>query len=306
MKQYLSLIFALSMVVVLALLAIYFKNSEVKREELRFNLGNFAKQKSCARHPSFLEKLKIPQPIAIDLSQQNHKGLAFLYGQGLRETLYFKPWGAFDHFSTYALDPTGRMYLSPMPFISIKPNTFAFQENIYCLESDSGNLAVWMHLDEVKSGKGNPYGIIALDYDCDDHTLWVSAIDESDYGSQKGVIYHIDIEHKKILRGIEGIDALSLELLKTKDGNKYLLYGSARESGLFALHLKEDGVSDSVKLFDLPVANEYVRKIKVREDNLLEIQTIPFSYSLVAQTATSVRKNYEVMWHSKSKEWVFQ
>lgn len=305
MKQYLSIILAVSVVIVFALLAIYFKNSEVKREELSFNIGNFGKQKSCARHPNFLQKLKIPQPIAIDLSQQNHKGLAFLYGRGLKEALHLKTWEKFDHFSTYALDSKGNMYLSPMPFISIKKNTFAFQRNIYTLDTDSGNLSVWMRLDEVKSGKNNPYGIISLVYDCDDHTLWVSAIDESHYAQQKGVIYQIDIQSKKVVQRLEGIDALSLQLIKTTYG-KYLLYGSARESGLFALKLESNIMAKPTKLFELPVANQYIRKIRIRANNGLELQTIPFAYSLVAETSSKVRNTYEVIWDSKIERWVFQ
>jgi hypothetical protein len=304
MKQYLSVIFAVSVVVVFALLAIYVKNSEAKREELGFNIGNFGKQKSCARYPNFLQKLKIPQPIAIDLSQQNHKGLAFLYGRGLKEALHLKTWEKFDHFSTYALDSKGNMYLSPMPFISIKKNTFAFQKNIYTLDTDSGNLSVWMHVDEVQAGKNNPYGIISLVYDCDDHTLWVAAIDESHYAQQKGVIYQIDIQSKKVVQRLEGIDALSLQLLKTNYG-KYLLYGSARESGLFALKLEQDVIGEGIKLFNLPVANEYIRKIRIRDDNRLELQTIPFSYSLVAETSSKVRNRHTVFWDTKNKAWRF-
>lgn len=306
MKKYLSIITTLIFVIGLALGAIYLKkSSQTEESELRYDIGVFTQQKRCARHPNFLKKLKIPQPLAIDLSQQNYKGLAFLYGKGLKEALHLQTWEKFDHFSTYALDPQGTMYLSPMPFISIKENTFAFQKNIYSLNSDSGKLSLWMRLDEVNSGLNNPYGIISLVYDCDDHTLWVSAIDESDYHSEKGVIYQIDVKRKLILQRVEGIDALSIALLRTSKG-KYLLYGSARESGMFAIKMLKGTVAKPVKLFELPLANEYIRKIKVRKQNLLEIQTIPFSYSLVAETSSQLRHNYKISWNQELHKWIFK
>jgi len=264
------------------------------------NIGNFSKQRSCARHPNFLQKLKIPQPIAIDLSQKQHKGLAFLYGQGLTKALHLKTWEKFDYFSTYALDPKGNMYLTPMPFISVKENTFELQENIYKLDTNSGKLAVWMHLDEVKAGGNNPFGVIALAYDCDDHSLWVSAIDETSYDVNRGVIYHIDIKSKKILERVDGVDALSLTLVKSAKG-KQLLFGGARKSMLYALDTKALKIKE---LFELPNSHEHIRKIKVRGKSFLELQTIPFSYTLIAETSgEDDRKYYQLKWNSPSLVW---
>ncbi|CAA6803403.1 MAG: Unknown protein [uncultured Sulfurovum sp.] len=276
------------------------EKSRVSSLSLVENIGKFQKLRSCARHPNFLNKLKIPQPIAIDLSQQQHKGLAFLYGQGLSQALHLKTWEKFDHFSTYALDPKGTMYLTPMPYISIKEQTFEFQKNIYKLDTNSGNLSVWMTLDEVKAGSNNPYGVIALVYDCTDDTLWVSAIDKTDYRTNRGVIYHIDIKSKKILQRVKGVDALSLALIKSAKG-KQLLFGGARENFLYSLDTKTLKVS---KLFELPNVHEHIRKIKVRSENVLELQTIPFSYSLIAQTSQGEdRKYYQLKWDGSSVSW---
>ena len=292
MKKYLPIVISLLLVLVVAFVAVWQKNSMVVEKEKVNDIGTFLKQQSCAKHPSFLNKLKIPQPIAIDLSQQQHKGLAFLYGQGLSKAVHLKTWEKFDHFSTYALDPNGNMYLTPMPYISVKEKTFEFQKSIYKLDSNSGKLSVWMSLDEVKAGGNNPYGVISLDYDCDDHTLWVSAIDETNYRTQRGVIYHIDVKSKKVLQRIEGVDALTVRLLRSTQG-KYLLYGSARENGLFALKIEESMTADkSMKLVELPNASEHIRKIKVRAKNRIELQTIPFSYSLIAQTTEGEDRNY--------------
>ncbi|CAA6827366.1 MAG: Unknown protein [uncultured Sulfurovum sp.] len=275
-----------------------------KKDKNVENIGSFQKEDSCARHPRFLEKLKIPQPIAIDLSQKQHKGLAFLYGQGLRHSLHLKTWEKFDYFSTYALDSKGNMFLTPMPFISVKEKTFDFQKNIYKLDTNSGKLSVWMTLEDVHAGSNNPFGIISLAYDCDDHTLWVSAIDETSYKENAGVIYHIEIKTKKILQTLNGIDALTLQVVRS-DKAKYLLVGNARKNELNALEIKAQKLSSKVlTLASLADSHEHIRKIKVRSKNVLELQSIPFSYTLIAETSQNDdRKYYDLKWNEGISSW---
>ncbi len=304
LKKYLSIIIALLVVSIGALWTIHKKNSKKIKEEKTFDMGTFNRTRGCGRYPHFLAKLRVPQPIAIDLSQQHYKGVAFLYGRGLTQAVHLKTWEEFDYFSTYALDPKGNIYLSPMPFVSVKPKTFEFQKNIYFLDTNSGNLSVWKSLEEVKATPNNPFGVIALVYDCDDNTLWVSAIDESSYDKSRGVIYHIDIASKKILQRVEGVDALSLALLKSSKG-KFLLMGDARKNQLLAIEIGEGKVfSSPIKLVELPSSLEHIRKIKVRGKNILELQTIPFSYTLIAQTSDGEdRKYYRAVWQSSEHSW---
>ena len=306
MKKYLSIIISL-----LILLGTFYYVKTLKEENTSMditkieNIGDFTKQSSCARHPNFLQKLKIPQPIAIDLSQKQHKGLAFLYGQGLNKSLHLKTWEKFDYFSTYALTPKGDMFLTPMPFISVKEKTFEFQKNIYKLDTNSGKLSIWMSLEDVKAGSNNPFGVISLVYDCDDHTLWISAIDETNYKVNRGIIYHIDIKTKKILQTVNGIDALTLQLIRSEKG-KYLLVGNARKNELNAFEIKQKKlVSKMMTLVQLPNTHEHIRKIKIRANNLLELQTIPFSYTLIAETSgTDDRKYYMFNWNKLTTSWV--
>ena len=305
LKKNISIFIALSIVIIGALWTIHIKNSKKIKEEKTVNIGTFNKTRGCARHPNFLAKLRVPQPIAIDLSQQHYKGLAFLYGRGLSQAVHLKTWEAFDHFSTYALDPKGNMYLTPMPFVSVKEKTFAFQKNIYFLDTNSGNLSIWISLDEVKATSNNPFGVIALVYDCDDNTLWVSAIDESSYNKSRGVIYHIDIASKKIVQRVKGVDALSLTLLKSSKG-KYLLFGDAQKNALFSLKIQDAKLeSHAKKLLELPSLSEHIRKIKIRGKNVLELQTIPFSYSLIAQTSRGEeRVYYKAVWNEREASWL--
>lgn len=302
MKKYLPIF--LSMLIVGAAAYIAYQTKHQREAETSTDIGSFERQPSCSRQPNFLARMRIPQPIAIDLSQDHYKGLAFLYGVNLSQAIHTKAWERFDYFSTYALDPQGTMYLSPMPFISINSKTFDLQKNIYRLDSTSGNLDIWMTIDEVNAGSNNPFGIIALEYDCTDQTLWVSAIDESDYTTARGVIYHIDIATKTVLQRVEGVDALSLKLLQTQKG-KYLLAGSARDNRLYAYAIQDQKLAaQGEKLLELQDANEHIRKIILRGNNHLELQTIPFTYTLIAQTTDQgVRTNYNAIWDTVSASW---
>lgn len=306
LKKYLPIIVSILVLGVVAILVINKKNSKSEPTvKEKITIGNFNKTRSCAIHPQFLKQLNVTQPIAIDLSQQQYKGLAFLWGKNLSHVVHPKAWETYEHFSTYALDELGNAYLAPMPFISIKPTTFNLQKNIYRLDSQTGKISIFMHFDDVHPTANNPFGIISLVYDCDDKTLWVSAIDESDYREQKGVIYHVDVETKSILQKVEGLDALTVTLLKSEKG-KFLLAGSARENALYAYGIEEGKLAqDSEKILELPSAQEHIRKIKVGGKNVLELQTIPFSYTLIAETsATNYERNhYDAKWDSIHNIW---
>ncbi len=273
--------------------------AEVQQQDI----GAFGEQRRCARLPRFLGKLGIRQPVVIDLSQKQFKGIALLHGKHLEKVLHPRQWEQYEHFSTYALDPSGNIYLVPTPFISIRPTTFTLQTKLFRLDSRTGKVGIFLTLGDVHPSERNPYGLSSVVYDCDDHTLWVSAIDESDYRSQKGVIYHIDPKTKNVLTRHEGFDALTLARLDTQKG-RFLLAGSARDNGLYAFRIVKGVLTEPVvKLLEIPNASERIRRIKVRGPNHLELQTIPFSYSLIAQTAEHEREIYDAWWDPKKKEW---
>ncbi len=256
-------------------------------------IGRWVLQRSCARPPHFLAEMHIAQPVVIDLTQQHYKGVAFWYGRDFRQVLHRKQWEQYGYLSTYTLDTQGNLYLVPMPFISIEPTTFNLQKNIYKLDTNSGKLSIFMHFDDVHPSANNPYGLSAIAYDCDDGTLWVSSLAASDYQHQRGVIYHIDPRTKTVLQRLEGVDALTLKVAKSQEG-KYLLVGNARESTLYAYPITQGRLgSRPIRLLTLPDATMQIRKIKLKAPDRLALQAIPFSYTLISQTATQDRTYYE-------------
>jgi len=204
---------------------------------------------------------------------------------------------------TYTLDQNGTLYLAPMPFISIRSDTFALQKSIYYIDTITGQLQKWMSIDEVTATPSDPYGIVSLVYDCDDHSLWVGAIDGSTYDTARGRIYHIDIATRRILQRYRGIDPLSLQILHTSHG-KYLMAGSAKDGGLYVFDIGDGSIdSTPVLALDLESFDEHIRKIRIIGNNLIRIETIPFSYTLITRTASHDRAVYDYRWIPLEDHW---
>ena len=305
MFRLLPIIFSLILVFGSIVLIVMEKKERINtiEKEMTIDLMPFSRQPRCGVLPKFLTKLNISNPILIDLSQKQFKGIALRYGGNYAQTLHPKGWQKYDNFSTYVSDEQGNIYLIPTPYISIKPNTFDLQKSIYKLDSITGKLTPFMFLDDVKPSSKNPYGLSAIAYDCEDESLWLAAIDESDYDNEKGVIYHIDLNNKSILQRVKGIDVLSMKIVHGKK-TKFLLVGSARYNSLFAYSISNGNLSTKgKKILELPSANEHIRKIKIQGRKQLQLQSIPFGYSLIAQTDNKYRSQYEAIWLGEKRGW---
>lgn len=306
MRKYLPIILSVFIIILVGIWVISKKNIQQtnKHTPSVYNIGTFGVQKTCAKPPRFLRNINIPQPVIIDLSQKKYKGIAFHYGKNYSKVLHPKIWEQYEHFSTYTIDNMGNIFLVPTPFISIRPTTFNLQKNIYKLDTLTGKLSIFMHFENVAPSAYNPYGLNTITFDCEEKTLWAATIDASDYKLEKGKIHHISPKQKEILETIHGIDALSLSVMKTKE-RKYLLVGSARDNGLYAYDIsKKKNAYKKIKLFTLPVANERIRKIKIISKDTLELQSLPFTYSLIAQSSQQDRTFYIAKWHLLDKKWI--
>ena len=305
MKRLWPIVGALVLVIGLAVFVIVAKQKQKSSLAVHtFDFGTFSPSRTCARPPRFLRRMHIPQPVMIDLSQKHYTGIALRYGKNFTKVLHPKQWEQYAHFSTYALDTVGNIYLIPTPYISIRPTTFTLQKNLFRLDTMTGKISIFMDFDDVHPRADNPYGLSAITYDCDDGTLWVASIDESDYRHQRGVIYHIDSDRKRIVQRVKGFDALTLRMVHTSKG-KFLLAGSARDNGLYAFDIAGGKGLDSTphKLLELPDPNGHIRKINLQAENQLELQSIPFSYSLVAQAAKEDRTRFSAKWFKEKQDW---
>ena len=300
MKKYAPII------VVLFLLAIasyflLFKDTIEPKKKTTFSFEEFNKNRSCASLPKFLLESGLRTSI-IDLSQQKYKGIAF-YTRNYQNVLHKKSWERFDALGTYTIDKFGNLYLTPNPFISIKPSTFNLQKAIYKMDSTTGKLTRWLVIDSISPSATNPYGFISIVYDCDDDTLYASAIDKSGYKGIKGRIYHINPKDKNYTIVVKNFDALTLNILKTKN-KKYLLAGSAIDSSLYAFEFKNGKLNPKPHLlFTLPNPKLHIRKVKIIAKNSLQIEAIKFSYSLIAETNKKQRYIFIATFNPTTKKW---
>jgi hypothetical protein len=265
--------------------------------------GQILPRRGCGRPPAFLTRRLGRVPVRIDLTQRRYRGIAFLYGPRFGRVLHRKAWERFGPFGTYALDPQGNLYLAPMPFISIEPGTFEHQRTLYRMESGTGAISPLKRFDDVRPSARNPYGLVSLAYDCDDGTLWISSLDESDYRSQKGVIYHFDPKRGRILQELPGFDALTLALAHTSRG-KFLLAGSARDNALYAFAIRKGRLQGPpARLLELPDPQLHIRRIRITGPDRLLLEAIPFSYSLVAEHSKRYRTLYRARRSHGQGEW---
>ncbi len=258
--------------------------------------------KKCASLPHFLSLKSIGSPILIDLSQQRFKGVALLYGRGFEKVYHPLQWEQYEHMGTYTLSADTDIYLAPIPYISIRPTTFNLQNKIYKIDSNSGKLEIYKEFEDVKADANNPYGIVGVEYDCDDDTLWVSAIDRSDYTHARGRLYHVDLKTKKILAKKEGLDLLTLKVVYAKDG-KYILAADARTPRVVAIKVSKDGIEDAVNVLSLPDPNLRVRKIKPIDKDLIKLEAIPFNYTLVARSSNKNRVELKARYDKEKAIW---
>ena len=275
-----------------------------KKIEQNIKLASFDKRKSCAKRPKFLKSFKIKSAVMIDLSQRSAKGVSLLFGKDFRKFLHSPKWERFGYFGTYTLDIDGNIYLVPMPFVSIEKDTFEYQKNLYILDSSSAKLDIFMSFDDVNASNSNPYGLSAIAYDCKSDRFYISAIDSSTYDRANGRIYVVDRKSKKVIDKIDGFDALALTIVEDEKGARYLLAGSARDDALYSYEITQDGLSqDRVKLLNVPTATQHIRKIRVKSKDILELETIEFSYSLIASSDDSgkYREHYLAKYNSLAK-----
>ena len=243
-------------------------------------------QQRCAGVPKFLASLGIRRPI-IDLSQQHAKGVLLWYGRGFTQRYHPKAWERYGPMGTFTLDRAGNIYTAPNPFVSIEKETFAQQRRLYRIDGETGTLGIWKTFDDVHPSGQNPYGVVSVVYDCTDDTLWVAAIDESDFHAERGVIYHVDTQDKHVIERIEGIDALTLALGQSENG-RVLLVGSARNPSIEAIAISTNNpVRYLVTHFNEPSLR--ARKIKIRPNGDLYVEAIPFRYNLVVQSSDRQR-----------------
>jgi hypothetical protein len=167
----------------------------------------------------------------------------------------------------------------------------------------------WINLPfAAKPSSQNPYGLLGINYDCQDHFLVASTVAGSDRYNERGVIYLINPINKKATDSIKNFDAMGLGFALDELRKKRLYYGSARTGNIFSVIVNSKGKIEKKtirKELSLegygPRGDDKARKIKFSGNQLL-VSGTAFNYNLQA-ASEKPETLYTFIWLAKEKKW---
>ena len=238
----------------------------------------------CRKLPKFIQTLKMRAP-ALD-SRQDHgvMGLIIRDVSQKDKTWQHPSWLQSGFIGSFDRDEEGNIYVSPQPYISLLENPSELQNRLYKIDKDTAKMEFFMELPAHSlPNKKNPFGAMAMAFDCDTQSLYVSSLAGSEPRSANGAIYQIDLKTKKVISSFKNTDAMGLNVFNHK-GRKTLYFGSARNPYLYSIELDSKGRFKNKKKYELSLTeleggdttvvkkitflkskNQYYMKLKERE-----------------------------------------
>ncbi len=170
-------------------------------------------------------------------------------------------------------------------------NPLARANFIYRIDGTTGKMSALLDLPTAAAPTlENPYGIMALAYDCDTNSLYASSVFGSTRLTQAGRLYRIDLDTSTIGSILDGIDAFGLAVFNSSQG-KRLYWGSARTGAIDSVSLDAQGnfvgsIRNELLLSDLGYhGDERARDIRFTQDTM-QVKTVQFDFNLIASTET--------------------
>lgn len=278
--------------------------------------------KPCQMEPAFIRTLGFdPLWTALSTSEKMYIGIslvAFVKKEGEsaptaqtpKLEIYQHPsWKKAGYLSTISFDQNGNAYTVPAPLISMLYNATDKLNTIYKIDASNGEMTEWIKLPFAsKPSSQNPYGLLGINYDCQDHFLVASTVAGSDRYNERGVIYLIDPKLKKPIDSLTNFDAMGLGFAMDELRKKRLYYGSVRNGNIFSIVVNAKGKMDKKtirKELSLegygPRGDDKARKIKFSGNQLL-VSGTAFNYNLQA-ASEKPETVYTFIWLEKEKKW---
>jgi len=180
---------------------------------------------------------------------------------------------------------------------------------IYKIDANNGEMTEWINLPfAAKPSSQNPYGLLGINYDCQDHFLAASTVAGSNRYNEQGVIYLIDARTKKSTDSLTNFDAMGLGFGIDESRKKRLYYGSVRTGNIYSVVVNAKGKMEKKtirKELSLegygPRGDDKARKIKFSGNQLL-VSGTAFNYNLQA-ASEKPETLYTFIWLNKEKKW---
>jgi len=267
----------------------------------------------CVHRPAFVSKLNLGDQLYIGTNLKGYMGLTISARQpDGRMIVYQHPtWDDAGNLAAYVLDKDGNIYVAPAPFVSLDLNPPEEQNNIYKVDTHTGEMSLFLKLPWARPpDTTNPYGVMGLTYDCDTNSLYATSIAGSTYDEEVGRIFQIDTATADILSRFDGVDAFGVGVYRGVNG-KRLYFGSARNSSIRSLPLAENGnLGEEQRLeFFLQQApggkDERAKKIKFPKKDEMLVKGIEFNYTLRA-ASDFVEHDYTYRYDPATDTWKFE
>ncbi len=265
----------------------------------------------CKRQPSFIRQVGFnPSRSAFSTSEKTTMGLVLveLGNQGAGRKYQHSTWNMCGWAGPLLLDQFGNCFVGPVPVISIYHNPPAEQNRIYKVDAVTGLMQLFKELPVADSiPDTNPYGILGFAYLCETNTLYVSTVQGSNRGEEKGIVYALDAATGEILDRITGIDVLGMGI-SYMPGYRTLYLGSARSSDVYEVKLNKKGtfagkLNPAFSLAMLgPRGDDKVRRIRFDQNGNMQVYGVEFNFNLTAPTEKQ-ETIYSFFWNHETEKW---
>jgi hypothetical protein len=219
-------------------------------------------------------------------------------------------WKKMGSMGSITSDENGIAYTAPIPVINTLNRNLSNINTIYYVDDNTGELKTLINLPKPDSvANVVPFGVLGLYYDDHGHKLYASSVAGSTRDQEKGVIYVIDTQKKKIIDKLEGQDAFGL-IVAGYTGEKRLYFGLARKPEIQSIELSREGKfignpKSEMSLAQLgPRGNDKPRRLRIDKFGDFYVFGVDFNFSLAAQTIKP-ETVYRFSFKPETQKWVF-
>lgn len=255
-------------------------------------------QNNCARQPEFVQSLQFDMNRSgFSTSDRFIMGIIFAEFKDpanpveYTRTYQHPSWKQAGYLGTIVFDDLGNIYIAPLPVVNTLNNPVYEKNTIFRIDHITGVMSKFIELPvESKFCPVNPFGIVGLTYDCNSKTIYAATLEGSEEDMEKGKIFSIAVQDKKVSLVLDRFDALGLTTFTSAETTK-LFFASARRSKIMSLDLTGNKGTAAIpeEIIDFtglgPRGDDKARKLRIRNDGMMQIYGVEFEYNLIAPTA---------------------
>lgn len=273
---------------------------------------------SCKKAPEFIVKkgFDINSSALISTDRRTRGVLLVQYKDIRRPELGYArkfqdpTWDDAGFVSSITLDNKGDAYILPSAMVNTIHNPPEGQNTIHRINGISGAMNPFVKLPmSIKPGKENAFGLMSSFFHCSSEHLIVSSIAGSDQLVERGAVFAVDVNTRKVKQLIHDKDVLGVALVD-RNGFSYLIYGLARKSQVWSLKIDQNFNPIEAPYLIAEVSNlgprgdDKIKKIKVAGNQVL-LEGVPFYYNLTAPVSLPP-VTYILEYDSSSQRWILK